>query len=89
MLALAIVGNKEDFKEYEKVEENKARDFAKENKALFMKTSAKTKVGIEDLFNNIAANILKQNPQANSLKGDDSKSNQESKKTKSGCCSCI
>ena len=89
MLALAIVGNKEDFKEYEKVEENKARDFAKENKALFMKTSAKTKVGIEDLFNNIAANILKQNPQANSLKGDDSKSNQESKKTKSGCCGCI
>ena len=89
MLALAIVGNKEDFKEYEKVEENKARDFAGENKALFMKTSAKTKVGIEDLFNNIAANILKQNPQANSLKGDDSKSNQESKKTKSGCCSCI
>ena len=89
MLALAIVGNKEDFKEYEKVEENKARDFAKELKALFMKTSAKTKVGIEDLFNNIAANILKQNPQANSLKGDDSKSNQESKKTKSGCCGCI
>ena len=89
MLALAIVGNKEDFKEYEKVEENKARDFAKENKALFMKTSAKTKVGIEDLFNNIAANILKQNPQANLLKEDDSKSNQESKKTKSGCCGCI
>ena len=89
MLALAIVGNKEDFKEYEKVEENKARDFAKENKALFMKTSAKTKVGIEDLFNNIAANILKQNPQANSLKGDDSKSNHGSKKTKSGCCVCI
>ena len=89
MLALAIVGNKEDFKEYEKVEENKARDIAGGHKALFMKTSAKTKVGIEDLFNNIAANILKQNPQANSLKGDDSKSNQESKKTKSGCCSCI
>jgi len=89
MLALAIVGNKEDFKEYEKVEENKARDFAKENKALFMKTSAKTKVGIEDLFNNIATNILKQNPQANLLKEDDSKSNQESKKTKSGCCGCI
>ena len=89
MLALAIVGNKEDFKEYEKVEENKARDFAGEYKALFMKTSAKTKVGIEDLFNNIAANILKQNPQANLLKEDDSKSNQESKKTKSGCCGCI
>ena len=89
MLALAIVGNKEDFKEYEKVEENKARDFAKELKALFMKTSAKTKVGIEDLFNNIAANILKQNPQANLLKEDDSKSNQESKKTKSGSCGCI
>ena len=89
MLALAIVGNKEDFKEYEKVEENKARDFAGEYKALFMKTSAKTKVGIEDLFNNIAINILKQNPQANLLKEDDSKSNQESKKTKSGCCGCI
>ena len=89
MLALAIVGNKEDFKKYEKIEENKARDFAKEHKALFMKTSAKTKVGIEDLFNNIATNILKQNPQANLLKEDDSKSNQESKKTKSGCCGCI
>ena len=89
MLALAIVGNKEDFKKYEKVEENKAKDFSEKNKAIFMKTSAKTKFGIEDLFNNIAINILKQNPQANSLKGDDSKSNQESKKTKSGCCSCI
>ena len=89
MLALAIVGNKEDFKNYEKVEENKAKDFSEKYKAIFMKTSAKTKFGIEDLFNNIATNILKQNPQANSLKGDDSKSNQESKKTKSGCCGCI
>ena len=36
MLALAIVGNKEDFKKYEKVEENKAKDFSKKHNAIFM-----------------------------------------------------
>ena len=40
-IMLAIVGNKEDLLDKEQVDENEARDFAKENNALFFSTSAK------------------------------------------------
>ena len=47
---LAIVGNKEDLLDKEQVDENEARDFAKENNALFFSTSAKNSDAINQLF---------------------------------------
>ena len=53
-IILAIVGNKLDLFENEKVDEKKAKDFAKKNNAFFALTSAKNTSGIEDLFLEIA-----------------------------------
>ena len=49
-IMLAIVGNKEDLLDKEQVDENEARDFAKENNALFFSTSAKNSDAINQLF---------------------------------------
>jgi len=49
-IMLAVVGNKEDLLDKEQVDENEARDFAKENNALFFSTSAKNSDAINQLF---------------------------------------
>ena len=49
-IMLAVVGNKEDLLDKEQVDENEARDFAKENNALFFSTSAKNSNAINQLF---------------------------------------
>ena len=50
---LAIVGNKGDCYLEEQVDEKEAKDFAKNENALFAITSAKTGDGIEELFENL------------------------------------
>ena len=50
---LAVVGNKSDCYEQEKVNEEKAREFAKEIGAIFRLTSAKDGVGINELFDDL------------------------------------
>ena len=68
-IILAIVANKSDLFEREQVDEAKAREFAKNNNALFAVTSAKNTSGIESLFLEIAkkytgtncANIIENN----------------------------
>ena len=51
---LAIAANKYDLIESEKVDEDEARNFAKEINAIFATTSAKNRSGIDDLFLKIA-----------------------------------
>ena len=51
---LAIAANKYDLIESEKVDEDEARNFAKEVNAIFATTSAKNRSGIDDLFIKIA-----------------------------------
>ena len=53
-IILAIVANKSDLIESEQVDEAMAREFAKDNGALFALTSAKTTSGVESLFLDIA-----------------------------------
>ena len=53
-IILAIVANKSDLIESEQVDEATAREFAKDNGALFALTSAKTTAGVESLFLDIA-----------------------------------
>ena len=53
-IILAIVANKSDLIESEQVDEAMAREFAKDNGALFALTSAKTTAGVESLFLDIA-----------------------------------
>ena len=51
---LAVVGAKSDCYEKEKVNENEARDFAKEIGAIYQLTSSKNSIGINELFENLA-----------------------------------
>ena len=53
-IIIAICGNKSDLIEEEKVDEEKAREFAEQIGALFFLTSAKNAMGINDLFIQIA-----------------------------------
>ncbi len=53
-IILGIVANKSDLSEEEVVDEEEARNFAKEQGAFFCTTSAKNRFGIEDLFLKIA-----------------------------------
>ena len=55
---LAVVGNKCDLKEKATVNENEAREFAKEKNAIFMLTSAQSGAGINELFDTLAKNYL-------------------------------
>ena len=47
---LAIVGNKSDDYENEKVKDDEAKNLAKELNAIFLRTSAKQGTGIDKLF---------------------------------------
>ena len=53
-IILAIVANKSDLIEHEQVDEGEARQFAKDNDALFAVTSAKQTSTVESLFLDIA-----------------------------------
>ena len=49
-IILAIAANKSDLLDREQVNEDEARNFAKENNALFYETSAKNSIGVNELF---------------------------------------
>ena len=50
---LGVSANKSDLVDYEEVDENEARNFAKEIGAVFKPTSAKSNAGIDELFNEL------------------------------------
>ena len=50
---IAIVGNKSDNYEYEQVQDIEGKSLAKELNAIFHTTSAKTGLGVDELFNKI------------------------------------
>ena len=56
-IIIAICGNKSDLINNEKVDEGKAREYAKEVGAIFGLTSAKSSFGINDLFIQIAKKL--------------------------------
>ena len=58
---LAVVGNKTDLYEEQKVETSTAREFAKKIGAIFQLTSAKKNDGIPNLFDNIGKKYLQPN----------------------------
>ncbi|CAG9332187.1 unnamed protein product [Blepharisma stoltei] len=53
-LMIAVAGNKEDLVENEEVDMNEAREFAASIGAIYKKTSAKTRYGIDQIFREIA-----------------------------------
>ena len=88
-----LVGNKSDLYDKEEVNENEAREFAKEINAIFFLTSALNKNGINDLFNQLAQKIV--DPNFNHLKESNLNGNihknlkltkNDTNSKKKGCC---
>lgn len=57
-LILMVVGNKVDLEEERKVSTEEGAQLAKELSALFMESSAKTKIGIKAIFEELVRKIL-------------------------------
>jgi ribosome biogenesis GTPase A len=58
-LVIGIFGNKADLVDEEKVDEALVREFAKEKKAFFSRTSAKTGSGVEQSIIKLVSEFLK------------------------------
>ena len=78
-IILAIVANKSDLIESEQVDEAMAREFAKDNGALFALTSAKTTAGVESLFLDIAKKYTGTDS-ASTIESENKKEEEEYKK---------
>ena len=99
-IILAVVANKSDLIENERVDEGEARKFAKDLNALFAQTSAKKTSGINDLFIEISkkytgsdsATIIEENDEVEEyrkIRKESVKITKESQKKdtkKKGCC---
>ena len=55
---LGVSANKSDLVDYEEVDENEARNFAKEIGAVFKPTSAKSNAGIDELFTELGQKYI-------------------------------
>ena len=69
IIVIALVGNKGDLFEKEQVNENEAKQYAKEIGASFNITSAFTGIGVDALFHNIGCKIL--NPDYKDINKED------------------
>ena len=81
-IMLAVVGNKEDLLDKEQVDENEARDFAKENNALFFSTSAKNSDAINQLFIDIGKKYTGWNSNAKIELNKENKENNDNENKK-------
>ena len=63
-----MIGNKSDRYDFQEVSINEAIEYAKELNAIYQSTSAKDDSGIEELFNNIARKLLREDIIRNDLR---------------------
>ena len=64
-----LISNKIDLEEDRQITKLEAENFARENKMLFVETSAKTLKGISEAFHELAAKILEMNPISEIISG--------------------
>ena len=86
-IVIALVGNKLDLANKRAVEYNEARAYADEHNLLFMETSAKTAVNVNEVFTAIATRLPKNDNDLPSSKDIIKPVNRDTNEKKSGCCS--
>ena len=85
-IVIALVGNKLDLANKRMVEYNEAKSYADENNLLFMETSAKTAVNVNEVFTAIATRLPKNDSDNMSKKDVINPSKPDTGSGKKGCC---
>ncbi|KAJ3450487.1 ras and ef-hand domain-containing protein [Anaeramoeba flamelloides] len=83
---LSVVGNKCDLEEYRKVQTNEGNEYAQSIDATFFEVSAKTGVGISEMFGKIAYQVAETHHESNNKKNIDFNENNNTEPKKNGCC---
>uniref|UniRef100_H3BI60 small monomeric GTPase n=1 Tax=Latimeria chalumnae TaxID=7897 RepID=H3BI60_LATCH len=89
-IVIALAGNKADLANKRMVEYEEAQTYADDNSLLFMETSAKTAVNVNDLFLAIAKKLPKNEPQTGSSTPGRNRGvdlHDQTQQSKSQCCS--
>jgi len=90
-VVVALVGNKVDMENQRKVMQEEATNYSNENSLFYVETSAKTAVGVSDLFMKIARQLPKVQKAREVIKGPILKDDGQKKKEggNDGCCVII
>ncbi|XP_030332854.1 ras-related protein Rab-5A isoform X2 [Strigops habroptila] len=89
-IVIALAGNKADLANKRAVDFQEAQAYADDNSLLFMETSAKTSMNVNEIFMAIAKKLPKSEPQnagANSARGRGVDLTEPTQQPKSQCCS--
>ncbi|XP_010193318.1 PREDICTED: ras-related protein Rab-5A isoform X2 [Mesitornis unicolor] len=89
-IVIALAGNKADLANKRAVDFQEAQAYADDNSLLFMETSAKTSMNVNEIFMAIAKKLPKNEPQnagANSARGRGVDLTEPTQPPKSQCCS--
>lgn len=85
-IVIALAGNKADLAQKRMVEYEEAQAYAQDNGLLFMETSAKTAMNVNEIFLAIAKKLPKNEPRAAPSGGMKVKAANESEAKQGGCC---